>query len=93
MVESARGKMDFQVTRLAEGVLGKARGRLDREHPLWKRLRYVLWPGDRLQERRLTSLEPVARRGPAVIAELCELATEHAARTATGVHEHHVLEA
>ncbi len=93
MVESARAKMDFQITRLAEGVLGKARGRLDREQPLWRRLRYLLLPGDKLQERRLASLEPVARRGTAVIAELCELATEHAARTAVGVHEHHVLEA
>ena len=93
MVESARGKMDFQLTRLAEGVLGKARGRLDREQPLWRRLRYVLWPGDKLQERRLASLEPLARRGPVVVAELCELAAEHAARTAAGVHEHHLLEA
>lgn len=93
MIESARGKMDFQVSRLAEGVLGKARGRLDREHPLWKRLRYVLWPGDKLQERRLASLEPIARCGPGAVALLCELAREHAARTAEGVHEHHLLEA
>jgi uncharacterized protein YllA (UPF0747 family) len=93
MIESARGKMDFQVSRLAEGVLGKARGQLDREHPLWRRLRYVLLPGDKLQERRLAALEPVARLGLGVVAELCELATEHAARTANGVHEHHLLEA
>ena len=93
MIESARGKMDFQVSRLAEGVLGKARGRLDREQPTWRRLRYVLLPGDKLQERRLASLEPVARAGRGVIAGLCELATQHAARTAEGVHEHHLLEA
>lgn len=92
LIESARGKMDFQVSRLAEGVLGKARGRLDREQPLWRRLRYVLLPGDKLQERRLVSLEPVARAGRGVIAGLCDEAVAHAARTADGVHEHHLLE-
>jgi hypothetical protein len=92
LIESARGKMDFQVSRLAEGVLGKARGRLDREQPAWRRLRYVLLPGDKLQERRLVSLEPVARAGLGVIAGLCEEAVTHAARTAEGVHAHHVLE-
>ena len=93
MIESARGKMDYQLSRLAEGVLGKARGRLDREHPLWRRLRYVLQPGDKLQERRLASLEPIARLGRGVVADLCELSAEHAAHTAAGVHEHHLLEA
>jgi uncharacterized protein YllA (UPF0747 family) len=93
MVESARGKIDFQVTRLAEGVLGKARVRLDREQPLWRRLRYVLQPGDKLQERRLASLEVVARRGREVVRGLCDLATEHARATAGGVHEHYLLEA
>lgn len=92
LIESARGKMDFQVSRLAEGVLGKARGRLDREQPAWRRLRYVLLPGDKLQERRLVSLEPVARAGLGVIAGLCEEATAHAARTSEGVHAHHLLE-
>ena len=92
MVESARGKMDFQVSRLAEGILAKARGRLDREQPLWRRLRYMLLPGDKLQERRLAALEPIARLGAGVVGELCELAAEHAARTATGVHEHYLLD-
>jgi len=93
MVESARGKIDFQVSRLAEGVLGKARGRLDRDQPLWRRLRYVLQPGDKLQERRLASLEAVACRGHDVVRGLCDLATEHARATAGGVHEHYLLEA
>ncbi len=93
MVESARGKMDFQLARLAEGVLAKARGKLDREHPLWRRLRYVLWPGDKPQERRLASLEPVARLGAGVVSALCEHASEHAMRVADGVHEHYLLEA
>ena len=93
MVESARGKVDFQIARIEEGVLSKARGRLDREHPAWRRLRYVLWPGDKLQERRLASLEPVARLGASAIGALCDHATEHAARVADGVHEHYLLEA
>ncbi len=93
MIESARGKMDFQVSRLAEGVLGKARGKLDREQPLWRRLRYVVYPGDKLQERRLASLEPIARLGAGVVRELCEHAVEHAAKSAEGLHEHWLLEA
>jgi hypothetical protein len=92
MVESARGKVDFQFARLHEGLAGKVRARLDREHPAWRRMRYVLLPGDRLQERRIASLEPVARRGAGVLADLCELGAEHARRAATGVHEHALLE-
>ena len=92
MVESARGKVDFQFARIEEGVLAKARARLDRDHPAWRRLRYVLWPGDKLQERRLASLEPVARIGAGAIGALCDHATEHAARVAEGVHEHVMLE-
>lgn len=93
MVESARGKVDYQFARLEEGLLGKVRGRIDREHPLWRRLRYVLLPGDKLQERRLASLEPVARRGRGIVGDLCDLAAEHAARTAAGEHAHYLLEA
>jgi bacillithiol synthase len=92
MVESARGKVDFQFARLHEGLTGKARARLDREHPAWRRLRYLLLPGDKLQERRVASLEPIARRGASVAADLCELAAEHARRAADGVQEHAVLE-
>jgi uncharacterized protein YllA (UPF0747 family) len=92
IVESARGKVDFQIARIEEGVAAKARARLDREHPLWRRLRYVLQPGDKLQERRLVSLEPVARLGAGVTAGLCEHAAEHAARAAEGRLEHWLLE-
>lgn len=93
MVESARGKVDYQFARLHEGLAGKARSALDRTHPAWRRLRYVLLPGDKLQERRLASLDPVARRGAAVVDDVCEAAAEHAARAADGVHEHWLLEA
>lgn len=93
MVESARGKVDFQFARLHDGLVGKVRARIDREHPAWRRLRYVLLPGDKLQERRIAALEPVARRGAGVVSEICDAAAEHAGRTADGVHEHWLLEA
>jgi uncharacterized protein YllA (UPF0747 family) len=92
MVESARGKVDYQFARLEEGVVGKVRHRLERQHPEWLRLRYYLLPGDRLQERRLASLELVAWRGAAVAGEVAELAAEHARRLAQGTYEHLVLE-
>ena len=63
LVESARAKVDYQFQRLLEGLAGKVRHRLEREHPEWPRLRHYLLPGDRLQERRLASLEVVAYRG------------------------------
>lgn len=92
MVESARGKLDYQLTRLLEGLTGKVRHRLEREHPEWLRLRYYLAPGDKLQERRLASLEPVAWRGIEVAAELCDLAEEHAAALERGDGRHYLLE-
>lgn len=92
MVESARGKVDYQFERLREGVAGKLRHRLERQHPEWARLRAYLLPGDRFQERRLASLEPVARFGAGIVPELCRLSAEHARRIADGVMEHLVLE-
>ena len=53
----------------------------------------MLQPGDKLQERRLASLDVVARCGADVVRGLCELATEHAEKSARGVHEHYLLEA
>ncbi|HEY3216433.1 MAG TPA: bacillithiol biosynthesis BshC [Candidatus Eisenbacteria bacterium] len=92
LVESARGKIDYQFARLAEGLVGKSRHRLEREHPEWPRLRYYLLPGDKLQERRLASLEPVAYRGVALVAELCDLAESHAEGLEHGAHSHYLLE-
>ena len=92
MVESARGKMDYQLGRLEEGLVAKARHRLERAHPLWLKLRYYLLPGDRLQERRLASLEPIAHRGFALTADLCDLAETHARELERGEHAHFVLE-
>jgi uncharacterized protein YllA (UPF0747 family) len=92
MVESARGKVDYQFARLLEGLTGKVRHRLEREHPEWLRLRYYLSPGDRLQERRISSLEPVAWRGPEVADELCDLAEEHVEALERGDWRHYLVE-
>jgi uncharacterized protein YllA (UPF0747 family) len=92
MVESARAKVDYQFQRLREGLAGKVRHRLERQHPEWARLRYYLSPGDKLQERRLASLEVAAYRGVGAVDEVVESTTEHARRLADGVHEHWVLD-
>jgi uncharacterized protein YllA (UPF0747 family) len=92
LVESARGKVDYQFARLAEGLQAKLRHRLERQHPVWLRVRYYLTPGDKLQERRIASLDVIARRGATVVGELCELGAEHARRIAAGIHEHLVLD-
>jgi len=92
MVESARSKIDFQIGRLTEGLIGKARHRLEREHPSWLKLRYYLLPSDKLQERRLASLEPVARRGLRVVMEVCDLAEQHAESLEQGAFWHALLE-
>jgi uncharacterized protein YllA (UPF0747 family) len=92
MVESARGKVDYQFARLEEGLVGKVRHRLERQHPEWVRLRYVLAPGDKLQERRLASLEVIAWRGSEAGGGCVDLAAEHARRLAAGHLEHWIVE-
>lgn len=92
LVESARAKVEYQFQRLLEGLTGKTRQRIERGHPEWPRLRHYLMPGDRLQERRLASLEVVAYRGRAVVPALCDLAAEHVRALARGVNEHLVVE-
>ncbi|HVP15738.1 MAG TPA: bacillithiol biosynthesis BshC [Terriglobales bacterium] len=92
LVESARAKVDFQFQRLGEGLVGKLRHRLEREHPEWARLRYYLLPGDRLQERRLASLEIVAYRGRSVVPALGGRAAAHARALTRGVNEHLLVE-
>jgi uncharacterized protein YllA (UPF0747 family) len=92
LVESARGKIDYQLARLHEGVAGKVRHRLERRHPAWARVRYYLLPGDRLQERRIASFEPIAYGGLARAGELCERAADAAREVARGSHAHLMLE-
>jgi uncharacterized protein YllA (UPF0747 family) len=92
MVESARGKIDYQLARLREGVAGKVRQRLERRHPAWGRVRYYLLPGDRLQERRIASFEPIAYGGLARAHDLCDRAADEAREVARGSHAHLMLE-
>ncbi len=92
LVESARAKVDYQFQRLLDGLVGKVRHHLERGHPEWPRLRHYLMPGDRLQERRIASLEVVAHRGRAVVPALCDLAAEHVRALAGGVNEHFLVE-
>lgn len=92
LVESSRAKVEYQFQRLLEGLTGKVRHRLERGHPEWPRLRHYLMPGDRLQERRLVSLEVVAHRGRGVVPALCELAAGHVRALTRGVNEHLVVE-
>ncbi len=92
MVESARVKVDYQFQRLLEGLGGKVRHHLERQHPEWLRLRYYLLPGDRLQERRLASLEVVAYRGREVAHALASQAAEHARELVRGTNEHLLVE-
>jgi hypothetical protein len=67
------------------------RHKIERQHPEWARLRYYLLPGDKLQERRIASLEPVAYGGVAIVEELCVLAAADARRLTEGVHDHLLL--
>jgi uncharacterized protein YllA (UPF0747 family) len=92
VVESARAKVDFQFARLHEGLAGKLRHRLERQHAEWARLRYYLRPGDRFQERRLAALDPIVRRGPGTVGELCRLAADQAHRFGKGGMETLVVE-
>ena len=92
MVDSARGKVDYQFQRLEEGVAGKVRHQLERKHPEWVKLRYYLLPGDRLQERRLSGAELIAYRGAGVGIELAELAQREAESLADGRHHHVVVD-
>ena len=92
MVGSARGKIDYQFQRLREGVVGKVRHQLERRRPEWLRLRYYLLPGDRPQERRVASLEPLAHRGAEAVAIMCTLAEAHAAALEEGRLEHMVVD-
>lgn len=92
MVESARGKVDYQFARLLEGLTGKVRHKLDREHPEWSRLRYYLSPGGRTQERTLAALEPVAYLGAGAAAGLCDLAVEQSEALERGIMRHYLLD-
>ena len=88
LVESVRGKMDFQLGRLLDGMLGKVRTRLDRAHPELPRLRHALKPGDRPQERRIGWLSLVGEAGEETAALVLALAEDHLSTLESGRMEH-----
>ena len=91
MVESARGKIDYQYRRLLDGVLSKVRSRFDRAHPEVGRLRQVLMPQDRPQERRRAWLDVVAHGGGAALEQVSAVAEQHIEATLAGDSAHYLL--
>jgi len=84
VVESARGKVDYQYARILEALVAKSRTRLERAHPQAPRLRHALSPGGRPQERRLAWLDLVARGGTAALAQARKLAEYHVENALSG---------
>ena len=91
VVESARGKVDYQYARILEALVAKSRARLERAHPQAARLRHALAPGGRAQERRLAWLDLVARGGAAALARAQELADYHVESVLAGSVSHGVV--
>jgi uncharacterized protein YllA (UPF0747 family) len=79
MLESAERKMRFQIQRIGEQAVRKMRSRSSGMIQLG-RIRNLLYPGARLQERSLASLWPLLHRGPVVAGELVALAGLHRER-------------
>jgi uncharacterized protein YllA (UPF0747 family) len=88
LLESARGKLDYQLGRLLEAFLAKARTRLDHAHPELPRLRAALRPQDRPQERKIAWLSLVAEAGERAVPRALALAEEHLQALAGGRLEH-----
>jgi uncharacterized protein YllA (UPF0747 family) len=91
LIDSARGKVDYQFRRVSDGLVSKVRSRFDRGHPQVGRLRQALLPQDRPQERRLAWLDIVARGGSAVLEQASALAEQHVQETLNGDNEHHLI--
>jgi hypothetical protein len=91
LVDSARGKVDYQLRRISDGLVSKVRSRFDRTHPQVGRLRHALLPQDRPQERRLTWLDVMARGGAAVLGLVSALADQHVRDTLAGTNDHHLI--
>jgi hypothetical protein len=70
LLESARGKMDFQMGRIEEGVRAKARQALYRRYPVLAHLREFVIPRGRQQERSFSLWTPLAWDGPTALADL-----------------------
>jgi hypothetical protein len=89
LVESARGKVDYQYARLLDGLVGKSRHKLERRRPEWTHLRGYLLPGD-----RPWSGGSHPSMWPIVEPKSLEIGAPgvRSARTARGEHAHLILE-
>jgi uncharacterized protein YllA (UPF0747 family) len=70
LLNSVTGKVDFQVRRVEEAILTKARAALLRRSPALANLREVLTPRGRPQERGFTLWTPFAIEGMRAIRDL-----------------------
>ena len=84
MVVSVAGKTDFQLQRIREGILARARQRLLRTDPRLAHWREFVRPRDGEQERSLSLLAPFLLDGPGVAGELREAAIGHLRRLDNG---------
>lgn len=80
LLESARGKADFQLGRVEEGVHDKARRLLLRREPALAQWRAFVRPKDGEQERALNLLAPLLLEGAGAMEALRAAAREHAVR-------------
>ncbi|MBI5835729.1 MAG: bacillithiol biosynthesis BshC [Candidatus Eisenbacteria bacterium] len=91
LIESARGKMDFQVGRMRDGILSKVKARHERQHPRLARLKGFLVPQEKLQERGMGLAAALAQWGEGAGDRVLGLARRHVEDTLAG-HPSHYLE-
>jgi bacillithiol synthase len=84
MVDSVAGKVDFQLQRISEAILARARQRLLRGDPRLARWREFVRPRDGEQERSLSLLSVAVLGGPAAAGALREAARGHLRRWSEG---------
>ncbi len=76
-VRATAARLDWRLARLEAGFVKKARRRWKREHPSHPHFASYLKPHQRLQERTLAWLDPIARGGQGVEALARERAAAH----------------
>jgi bacillithiol synthase len=84
LAESAAGKIDYQLQRLREGILARARQKLLRGDPRLARWREFVRPRDGEQERSLSLLTPFLLGGVGAVDGLREAAREQLRRLEEG---------
>jgi hypothetical protein len=84
LAESAAGKADFQLQRIREGIMARARQRLLRSDPRLAHWREFVRPRDGEQERSLSLLSPFMLDGLGAAGDLREAASEHLRRLQEG---------